>query len=114
MMPGMIMGWPWGVDTIPSGWHLCDGTMGTPDYRNCFLVGAGLTYDPGDAGGSNTHSHPFIGDGHSHDLRSGPAILDSSPDGQMDHSTSVSAARGDTNVADNRPVYKALCWIMKL
>ncbi|GAI49997.1 unnamed protein product, partial [marine sediment metagenome] len=35
--------------TIPSGWHLCDGTAGTIDLRNKFLVGAGDTYNPGDS-----------------------------------------------------------------
>ncbi|HQZ60518.1 MAG TPA: hypothetical protein PLQ39_12655, partial [Acinetobacter sp.] len=25
---------------IPSGWNLCDGTNGTPDLRDKFIVGA--------------------------------------------------------------------------
>lgn len=37
---GMIMMWSGTVATIPSGWALCDGTSGTPDLRNRFIVGA--------------------------------------------------------------------------
>lgn len=36
---------------IPNGWHLCDGTNGTPDLRGRFIVGAGNTYSVGDSGG---------------------------------------------------------------
>lgn len=52
---GMITMWSGAVDTIPSGWALCDGTNGTPDLRARFVVGAGgQSYDPGDRGGYNT------------------------------------------------------------
>ena len=44
----------WFKDFIPSGWALCDGTNGTPDLRDRFIVGAGSTYSPGDTGGTNT------------------------------------------------------------
>ena len=37
---GMIMMWSGTVATIPSGWLLCDGTSGTPDLRNKFVIGA--------------------------------------------------------------------------
>lgn len=37
---GMIMMWSGTVATIPSGWLLCDGTSGTPDLRNKFIIGA--------------------------------------------------------------------------
>ncbi|MFV0231791.1 hypothetical protein OBK30_01850 [Empedobacter falsenii] len=33
------------INSIPTGWHLCDGTNGTPDLRKMFVVG----YDPRDA-----------------------------------------------------------------
>jgi len=35
-------------------WHLCDGTSGTPDLRNRFVVGSGSTYSVGSTGGSDT------------------------------------------------------------
>lgn len=39
--------WVGSVASIPTGWQLCDGTNGTPDLRNKFLVGAGSTYSIG-------------------------------------------------------------------
>ncbi|GAI94922.1 unnamed protein product [marine sediment metagenome] len=106
MMPGMVMGWPWGIDTIPSGWHLCDGTMGTPDYRNCFLVGAGDTYNPGDAGGQDSQVHNFTTDGHKHNTISG---MDVGPGDTWEPWTTTETDSGTTDPADNRPQYKAMC-----
>lgn len=48
-----------GIDSVPLGWQLCDGTNGTPDLRGKFVVG----YDPADtdydavgkAGGKKEH-----------------------------------------------------------
>lgn len=37
---GMIMMWSGTIATIPSGWLLCNGTSGTPDLRDKFIVGA--------------------------------------------------------------------------
>lgn len=37
---GVIVMWSGTIANIPSGWHLCDGTNGTPDLRNFFVVGA--------------------------------------------------------------------------
>lgn len=37
---GMIMMWSGNTSNIPSGWHLCDGTNGTPDLRGRFILGA--------------------------------------------------------------------------
>lgn len=47
---GMIMGWRSPVP--PSGWAICDGTLGTPDLRNRFIIGAGGTYASGGTYGS--------------------------------------------------------------
>lgn len=49
---GMIIGWR--SPTPPAGWAICDGTLGTPDLRNRFIVGAGLTYASGGTYGSLT------------------------------------------------------------
>lgn len=48
---GLIAMWSGLIDEIPSGWFLCDGTGGTPDLRDRFIVGAGSGYDVGDVGG---------------------------------------------------------------
>lgn len=37
---GCIVMWGGSVATIPSGWRLCDGTNGTPDLRDRFVIGA--------------------------------------------------------------------------
>ncbi len=37
---GMILMWSGTIATIPSGWALCDGSSGTPDLRDRFIVGA--------------------------------------------------------------------------
>jgi hypothetical protein len=37
---GCIVFWSGTIATIPAGWYLCDGTNGTPDLRNQFIVGA--------------------------------------------------------------------------
>ena len=36
---GIIM-WSGTIATIPSGWYLCNGSNGTPDLRNKFVIGA--------------------------------------------------------------------------
>lgn len=77
---GIIM-WSGTVATIPSGWLLCDGTNGTPNLQDRFVVGAGNNYNPGDTGGadsvtlttseipSHTHTGTTDTDGaHSHDI----------------------------------------------
>ncbi len=113
-MQGIVVFWPGAIADIPAGWHLCDGTMGTPDYRNCYLAGAGDLYNPGDSFGSDSQVHNFAGDGHSHDLPAGNVIISSTPDGDLAYATSINPAAGTTDAADNRPQTKAGCWIMKL
>jgi hypothetical protein len=49
---GGIILWSGSVASIPSGWALCNGSNGTPDLRNRFVVGAGSTYAVNATGGS--------------------------------------------------------------
>lgn len=49
---GGIIIWSGSLAGIPDGWVLCDGTLGTPNLTDQFVVGAGLTYNVGAAGGS--------------------------------------------------------------
>lgn len=51
---GVILLWSGSVATIPGGWALCNGSNGTPDLRDRFVVGAGSTYAVGATGGANT------------------------------------------------------------
>lgn len=64
---GGIIIWSGQANAIPQNWQLCDGTNGTPDLRNRFVVGAGENYQVGNVGGSDnvklnisqmpTHTH---------------------------------------------------------
>lgn len=111
---GMILMWSGAVVDIPSGWHLCDGTVGTPDLRNKFIPCAGDEYAPGDNDANPTHTHDFTGSGHHHTLTpfkpgDGVAIgTDFSTD------TTTDPAVGTTDAVLARPPYYALCYIMKL
>src|SRR5262245_59770881 len=41
---GCICMWSGTIVTIPAGWHLCDGTGGTPDLRDKFVMGSGGSF----------------------------------------------------------------------
>ena len=75
---GGIIIWSGAENQIPNGWSLCDGTGGTPDLRNKFVVGAsagtGDTTYPGlsvNATGGSANatlvSHSHTVDNHTHD-----------------------------------------------
>lgn len=49
---GIITMWSGPSSNIPSGWLLCNGSNGTPDLRDRFIVGAGNSYSVGNTGGS--------------------------------------------------------------
>jgi microcystin-dependent protein len=52
--PGAIIMWSGAINDIPVGWALCDGTNGTPDLRDRFIVGAGGSYNVGNTGGASS------------------------------------------------------------
>lgn len=75
---GIITMWSGSSDAIPSGWLLCNGSNGTPDLRNRFIVGAGSSYSVGNTGGSDsvtltTAQMPSHSHGHSLSVASGGA-----------------------------------------
>ena len=55
---GVIVMWSGELDAIPSGWALCDGSNGTPDLRDRFVLGVGAPEYLGSTGGSRRHRHP--------------------------------------------------------
>ncbi|WBF05219.1 tail fiber protein 4 [Burkholderia phage CSP3] len=77
---GDIKVWRGAVADIASvhgpGWQLADGSNGTTDLRDRFLVGAGSSYAPGATGGATTvtlaanhmpvHNHAVTDPGHTH------------------------------------------------
>lgn len=139
---GIIM-WSGSIVSIPAGWYLCDGTNGTPNLQDRFVVGAGNTYSVNNTGGadsvtlstseipSHTHTGTTSTDGaHSHFSgvygprgASGDAVTFATTDSgypsintdtQGDHShTFTTDATGGGSAHENRPPYYALAYIMK-
>lgn len=96
---GVIVMWSGAVANIPSGWSLCNGTSGTPDLRDRFVMGAGGTYTVGNTGGSATssaagsHTHTEAAAGsHNHTGTSGSTAL--TVDQIPSHTHSESTAAG--------------------
>jgi hypothetical protein len=56
---GCILIWSSSTGSIPSGFVICDGSNGTPDLRNSFVLGAGNSYAVGQVGGSTDSSLPI-------------------------------------------------------
>ena len=56
--------WTGTASSIPNGWALCDGTNGTPDLRNRFIIGASNEYPVNQQGGTNDHAHTVTVNGH--------------------------------------------------
>ena len=54
---GLIAMWSGAVADVPMGWFICDGTNGTPDLEDRFVIHAdadsGGTNDVGDTGGAD-------------------------------------------------------------
>ena len=133
---GCILLWSGSTGSVPSGWYLCDGTNGTPDLRNSFIVGAGNTYAVGATGGSadaivvtHTHTASVTDPGHFHvqygDGTPNVAYSGTGGDPKYQHSynqntqsatTGISvtnASVGTSGTNQNLPPYYALAYIQK-
>ena len=118
---GVIVMWSGLIRDIPPGWSLCDGSQGTPDLRDRFVVGAvkdhqgvakcTLTGAPTQSGGSVTHTHPFTTDGHTHLSKSGGPFENIV--GGMDLAFAKDSGTTDEPSTVAVP-YFALAFIMKL
>jgi microcystin-dependent protein len=77
---GLISMWSGSIGSIPSGWYLCDGSNGTPNLTDRFIIGAGSTYAVNGTGGvssvtlvtgnmpAHTHTATVTDPGHSHTI----------------------------------------------
>ena len=77
---GLISMWSGSIGSIPSGWYLCDGSNGTPNLTDRFIIGAGSTYAVNGTGGissvtltttnmpAHTHAATVTDPGHTHTL----------------------------------------------
>ncbi len=108
---GTILLWFGSVASIPIGFHLCDGTAGTPDLRNRFVVGAGQAFNPGDSGGSNTHVHTVTTFAHNHSIVAGSDLHE---DVGFNLVTANSAPGGSADEQNHLPPYHALAYIMRI
>jgi len=108
---GMIIIWYGSIVSIPSGWHLCDGTESTPDLRDKFVVGAGNTLNPNDTGGEASHLHNITAQ-----PTAGPSATVSVTPGGMPVATGTHthSLTGVTASKNTLPPYYSLCYIMKL
>jgi microcystin-dependent protein len=139
----MIIMWSGTIATIPSGWALCDGSSGTPDLRNRFIIGANaddagvaktnVTGSATQTGGSkdaivvsHTHTATVTDPGHTHTYRGvqAPSGGGTPPRESVATTRTTSVAftgitvsistEGSSGTNQNLPPYFALAYIMKL
>ncbi len=136
---GGIFLWSGSIGSIPAGYVLCNGSNGTPDLRDRFVVGAGSTYAVDGTGGSAnaivvSHTHTATSTvtdpGHLHSVGAGvnsgagfvagggnafdanlTSNTGSNTTGITVATTVATAGTSGTNA--NLPPYYALCYIMK-
>ena len=108
---GMIGMWSGAIVDIPNNYHLCDGTGGTPDLRDKFVVGAGTTYNPDDSGGSVTHTHTQTGPTSAECEPSTGRTADGAPTADAGHTHTLPPQTGSS---DGRPPYYSLAYIQRI
>jgi microcystin-dependent protein len=138
---GIIMLWSGSIASIPNGWLICDGTNGTPNLRDRFVVGAGSAYAVAATGGnanatlvSHNHTASVSDPTHSHisGVPSDTSVfgvsatpVTSGKTGTLDYGTSPNTTFSSTGISvsistegssatnANLPPYYALAYIMK-
>ena len=129
---GMIIIWSGSIGSIPAGWVLCNGSNGTPDLRDRFVIAAGSTYAVGATGGSadaivvsHTHTATVTDPGHTHGVSVGggaggaqimvgnPASSTYVTSSAVTGITVANSTAGTSGTGANLPPYYALAYIMK-
>jgi len=110
-LKGIICLWSGAIVDIPAGWQLCDGSNGSPDLRDKFVVGAGSTYNPGNSGGTVSHQHSFTSDVHDHSIAAGSPLGGGAAFNDFTDSVAVT---GTTDSGSSLPPYYALAYIIKI
>jgi hypothetical protein len=123
---GIIM-WSGSIASIPTGWALCNGSSGTPDLRDRFIVGAGNNYSVAGIGGTTDSQLPA----HTHNVTNGSAnsftaVTSVSDEGvnqggggpvqvadQESSTTFTIQSAGISSTNQNLPPYYALAFIMR-
>jgi len=124
----------WSGSSTPSGWALCNGSNGTPDLRNRFIVGSGGEYSTKNTGGAKSvsltkeqmpshnhtarsnstggHNHSITGGSHSHAYKDIYYNEDSNHDDARSGSVygyeyiEKGMGSGDSDTNNNRAFYK--------
>jgi hypothetical protein len=109
---GLISLWSGSVATIPSGWALCDGTNGTPNLKDRFILCSGTLSSPGVTGGVILHGHSVTG-GLGGGLSAGNVLANVAPAGTFGVSF-TGALSGSTSNVNALPPWYSLAYIMKL
>jgi len=133
---GGIFLWSGSIGSIPAGYVLCNGSNGTPDLRDRFVVGAGSSYAVDATGGSanaivvsHTHTTSVTDPGHTHtSAAQSPGGVGSNahiPYSNLTANTTLTSNSNTTGISvtvnssgtsgtnANLPPYYALCYIMK-
>ena len=104
--------------SAPTGWAICDGSNGTPDLRDRFIVGSGSTYSAGSTGGYAdaiipSHSHTY----EKADNMNYNNIFNAGGGRSFAYNLSYSdqntSTVGESATGKNIPPYYALMFIMK-
>jgi len=136
----IIIMWSGAINEIPSGWFLCNGSNGTPNLVNRFVVGSGSKYLLDQNGGNkdavniehthtatiqttNNHQHSPINTGFNNNppgtldrfrtfgFANSSSVYASNSAGAHSHTASITAA-GGSGTDKNLPPYYALAYIM--
>lgn len=109
-----------------AGWHICDGTHGTPDLRGKFILGASSSHTAGSAGGEESHVLT-VAEMPSHKHKTAWTDGNVAPWGNedwnkhgcgatndMDNGWPFTSPVGGDQPHNNMPPYYALSYIMKI
>jgi len=140
---GAIVMWSGAIADLPTGWAFCDGTNGTPDLRNTFIIGASadsggqanttVTGSTTKTGGSanaivvsHSHTATVTDPGHRHTVGGayggtpgGGGIVQSTAQGEVYSTTETTgitvaiSTTGSNGTNANLPPYYALAFIMR-
>jgi len=117
---GVITMWGGSIADIPDGWSLCDGTDGTPDLQDRFVVGAGGSYAVDDTGGAESVQltlDEIPSHAHTYQQTTGATFADSGPTDQgtdnFTDSQQTTSTEGGDQAHENRPPFYALAYIQK-
>jgi len=116
MVPiGSIILWSGSIETIPAGFQLCDGTNGTVNLRDRFVVCAGGEYGVNANGGDDDHDHSITQNDHVHEP-SNSVVAGTGAGSAWNSADNSTGAQADTTIdeTESLPPYYALAYIQRI